>query len=64
MPILQKLSHGTRAYIFNSNGLPGIFLEMQVMNVLKDADENGFLETARKSQEFDIEIVVEDLGKV
>ena len=31
IPLLQKLSHGTRAYIVNSNGLPGFVLPFDIV---------------------------------
>ena len=37
MPLMQTLSHSTRAYIINADGLPG-FLVKDVFEVLKVAD--------------------------
>ena len=53
IPILQRLSHSTRAYIVNADGLPGFFT-LDIFNILKNADEKGQLKYARKSKAFDI----------
>ena len=47
IPILQTLSHGTRAYIVNANGLPGFVLEFDIVRYLKKANETGQLEHAK-----------------
>ena len=47
MPLMQTLSHTTRAYIVNSDGLPG-FLVKDVFEVLKAADASGQLEHCKK----------------
>lgn len=46
--LLQILSHSTRAYIINAGGLPGFLIRIDVMNYLREADESGQLENARK----------------
>ena len=53
MPILQKLSHSTRAYIVNSDGLPGflipkVLIPFDLVKNLKAAEEAGDLEYAKK----------------
>ena len=45
MPLMQTLSHKTRAYIVNADGLP-VFV-ISIMQHLKAADEAGELEHAR-----------------
>ena len=49
IPILQKLSHSTRAYIWTANGLVG-FLEPfnDIIPLLEDAEDKGILEEATK----------------
>ena len=34
MPILQVLSHSTRAFIINANGLPGFIVQRGIINIL------------------------------
>ena len=41
MPLLQTLSHGSRAFIWNADGLRGFVLEIPILKVLKEAVENG-----------------------
>ena len=56
MPLMQTLSHQSRAYIINANGEPG-FVHLDIMYLLKAADEKDELKIARQWQEI-------DLGKV
>ena len=43
--ILQKLSHRSRAYIWNSNGLRGFLItRTDVASILEQAQEDGSLE--------------------
>ena len=37
MPLLQTLSHRTRAYIVNAEGLPGFVIEMDIIKILQEA---------------------------
>ena len=50
MKLMQCLSHGTRAYIVNADGLPGFVLEFNLIPFLRKADVAGQLEHARKYQ--------------
>ena len=43
IPILQSLSHSTRAYIINANGLTGFLLSMNLIQFLQEADQDGKL---------------------
>ena len=54
IPLLQTLSHSTRAYIVNSDGLPGFLIRFDISEHLKAADEDGQLEHARKRQVIDL----------
>ena len=47
MPLMQTLSHSTRAYIINADGLRGFVLVFDIMNFLKVEDEASQLEHAR-----------------
>ena len=55
MPLLQTLSHGTRAYITNADGLHGFIMTFDISKHLKEADGAGQLESAKKWQEINLE---------
>ena len=48
MKVMQCLSHGTRAFTINADGLPGFVLEFDIVRHLKRADMAGKLGHARK----------------
>ena len=39
--ILQRLSHRTRAYVYNADGLKGFLVVLDIIKILKDAELNG-----------------------
>ena len=43
MRLMQCLSHGTRAYIVNANGLTGFVIEFDIIRFLREADGAGQL---------------------
>ena len=47
MPIMQTLSHTTRAYIINANFLPGFLVEFDIIRHLEAAEGAGHLEVAK-----------------
>ena len=47
IPLMQVLSHSTRAFIVNAKGLPGFVLAFNVIEFLKEVDGAGHLEHAR-----------------
>ena len=53
IPLMQVLSHGTRAFIVNANGLPGFVLSPDfglvddLIKLLKESDVAGQLEHAK-----------------
>ena len=66
MPLMQTISHPTRAYIVNSDGLPGFLLGHEIKDIikpLKAADEAGKLEHAKKWQVIDLVKVEQELEK-
>ena len=67
MKLMQRLSHRTRAYIVNAEGLPGFVLKYQfdidIITFLYKADEAGQLEHARLYQNIDLSIVERKLEK-
>ena len=63
MRLMQHLSHGTRAYIVNANGLPGFVLKYDIIRHLKQADKDGQLENFRKYQVIDLNRIELELEK-
>ena len=63
MQLMQCLSHGTRAYIVNADGLPGFVLKFDIIPFLREADEAGQLENAKKYQVIDLSTVESELEK-
>ena len=62
MPLLQNLSHATRAFNVNASGLPGFVIEFNIINYLILANQNGNLEHAKKWQVVDIHTLCLELG--
>ena len=60
-PLLQTLSHGTRAYIVNAEGLHGFVEKFDIVKHLREADETGRLEHARKWQVIKLDVVSTEL---
>ena len=63
LPLMQTISHGTRAYIVNAEGLPGFVPELNFMQFLKDAEKKGHLEQVRKLQEINLKNLRQGLPK-
>ena len=59
---MRCLSHGTRAYIINADGLPGFVIKFEIMRALRIADESGQLEHARKFQVIDLNAIESKLA--
>ena len=58
MKIMQYLSHGTRAYIVNAEGLPGFVLnKFDIISILRKADDSGQLEHTKKFQVIDFNTI-------
>ena len=57
VPLLQKISHGTRAYIINADGLHGFVHDLDIAEILRRADKCGLLDEAKKWQEIDFDII-------
>ena len=60
--IMQVLSHSTRAYIINADGLPGFLVKADLMYFLHVADKQGKLEQAKKWQVLDFDQINEEMG--
>ena len=63
---MQRLSHGTRAYLVNTDGFPfpKFVSNFEIMPFLKKADEAGQLKHAGKYQVIDLNIVESKLEKI
>lgn len=61
LPLLQIISHRTRAYIINAEGLPGFLVQIDFMQILRQADARGCLEIAKKWQELNLDKVSQEL---
>ena len=64
MPILQNLSHSTRAYIVNAEGLSGFVRKIPLIQILRKADEQELLRTAKRWQVIDLEILDQELKDI
>ena len=62
LPLMQILSHETRAYICNANGLPGFISELSLIETLNGALQFGHLQQAKKCQVLDLKIIQEHLS--
>ena len=51
--LMQTLSHSTRAFIFNAQGLKSFFTELDLSRILQEAYESDQLVKAMKYQPFD-----------
>ena len=61
LPAMQRLSHRTRAYIWNADGLPGFLAKASLMQVLRAAHLRGDLKEVTRWQEFDFDSVMAQL---
>ena len=48
IPIMQRISHGTRAFIISATGLRGFLIKFDPMKILREADLKGLLDDAKK----------------
>ena len=48
LALMQELSHKTRAYILNAEGLPGFLVKADLLELLKMADTRGDIEKVTK----------------
>ena len=64
MPLMQNISHTTRVYVINANGLPGFVQTFDIAKHLKAADEAGQLKRARMYQLINMDTVKEKLDAI
>ena len=57
MTLMQTLSHTTRAYITNAEGLPGFLVPIDIIKLLNDADKVGQLEHVKKWRVIDMSLI-------
>ena len=59
---MQRLSHGTRAYLWNADGLPGFIVKFEgIITLLRKAQAEGHLESQTKHQIIDLQQVDNEL---
>ena len=61
MLLMQSLSHSSRAFIINADGLNGFLIAFDIIKHLKGADKAGQLEHAKKWQMIDLNKVLSEL---
>ena len=61
MQLMQVLSHGARAYIWNADCLQGFLKQFEVLHFLKQAEKQGELEVVTKWQVIDLKDIEEEL---
>ena len=59
--LLQKLSHKSRAYIFNANGLQGFLIKEDYLSVLKSAHADGLWERVTRWHRADFSFIQKEL---
>ena len=59
---MQRLSHGTRAYIWNENGLQGFVKILDITAILSAAETSGSLATATEWQFVDMKNLLKCLN--
>ena len=64
MPLMQTISHGSRAYFVNADGLPGFINLLDIAKCLEDADVASQLEHAKTFQMINIDNVNEKLNNL
>ena len=63
MPLMQQLSHQTRAYTINAKGLPG-FVKSDIIQILKDAEIKGKLNEAIRWHAVHVETLNDELSNL
>ena len=57
LPLLQKINHSTRAFLWNANGLQGFVRDMDAIPILSRAVKTDELKKVTKWQAIDIDAV-------
>lgn len=60
-PLMQTISHSTRAYIWNADGMRGFLCKAEIIKMLADFDKNGELENVKKLQVLDLDTIDDEL---
>ena len=61
LPIMQTLSHSTRAYIVNADSLRSFLAAFNIIKHLESADKAGQLKDAYERQQIDLDTVQKQL---
>ena len=64
MRIMQKISHGTRAFIWNSDGLQGFIVKFEIIDALKREEKSGTLGEVCKHQLVELDVLANELSKL
>ena len=57
LALMQELSHKTRAYIWNAQGLPGFLIKADLLHIHTQLDKKGDLKKITKNQDFTLETI-------
>ena len=60
--LMQRISHKSRAYIFNAGGLKAFLVQNRTASILISAINNNELEKVMRNQEIDIEKALSKLS--
>lgn len=63
LPLMQNISHATRAFIWNADGLLGFVQKVDIKNILVAAEKMGQLEQAKEQQVLDFNEIGNDLDQ-
>ena len=58
LPVLQQLSHGTRAYVWNAGGLKGFLVVSAIQGVLRKAFLSGEIQKVTEFQEVNVQALI------
>ena len=64
IPLMQSISHGTRAYILNENFLIGFIQKVDIIKILQSADQIASMKTACQWQVVDIKVLEKELRQL
>ena len=64
LPILQKLSHGTRAYVWNADGLKGFVQRIDICVILNRVAKTKEYQEMTKFQVFDLAVLEAELEPI
>ena len=60
-PLMQRLSHSSRAYLINAKGLPGFLVPIDIPKMVTNLHKKGLLVEATKWHEIDLQSLSNDM---